>query len=124
MIQNEEKGGWHSLAVKNLSTLLRGTTSKHHGDFYCLNCLHSFRTEVPFKSHEKVRKNKNFSGLVMALEKDKILGFNQYMKSDKMPYIISADIESLIRKIDGCANNPENSSTEKTGVHIPCGYSM
>ena len=26
------------------------------------------------------------------------------MKSDKMPYIISA---SLIRKIDGCANIPE-----------------
>ena len=41
-----------------------------------------------------------------------------------MPYIIYADIESLIRKIDGCANNPENSSTTKIGDHIPCGYSM
>ena len=35
------------------------------------------------------------------------------MKSDKMPYIIQADIESLIRKMDGCVNNPENPSTEK-----------
>ena len=26
--------------------------------------------------------------------------FNQYMKSDKMPYIIYVDIESLINKID------------------------
>ena len=33
------------------------------------------------------------------------------MKSDKMTYINHADIESLIRKIDGCANNPDNSST-------------
>ena len=33
------------------------------------------------------------------------------MKSDKMPYIIHADIESAIKKIDRCANNPENSST-------------
>ena len=41
-----------------------------------------------------------------------------------MPYIIYADIESLIRKIDGCANNPEKSSTTKIGEHIPCGYSM
>ena len=32
-----------------------------------------------------------------------------------MPYIIYADIESLIRKIDGCANNPETSSTAKIG---------
>ena len=43
MIPNEEK--WHYLAVKKLSTLLRGIISKHHGDFYCLNCLHSFATE-------------------------------------------------------------------------------
>ena len=41
-----------------------------------------------------------------------------------MPYIIYADIESLIRKIDGCANSPENSSTAKIREHIPCGYSM
>ena len=37
----------------------------------------------------------------MPSEKDKILKFKQYMKSDKMPYIIYADIQSLIRKIDG-----------------------
>ena len=53
-----------------------------------------------------------------------ILEFNQYMKSDKMPYIIYADLESLIRKIDGCANNPKKSSTTKLGEHIPCEYSM
>ena len=33
-------------------------------------------------------------------------------------------MESLIKKINGCANNPENSSTTKIGEHIPCGYSM
>ena len=43
MIPNEE--GWHYLAVKKLSASLRGITSKHHGDFYCLNCLHSFTAE-------------------------------------------------------------------------------
>ena len=35
------------------------------------------------------------------------------MKSDKMPYISYADIESLIKKIDGCENNRENSSIKK-----------
>ena len=42
MILNEEEG-WHYLALKNLSALLHGITSKHRGYFYCLNCLHSFR---------------------------------------------------------------------------------
>ena len=46
------------------------------------------------------------------------------MKPDKMPCIIYADIESLIKKINGCANNPENFSTTKIGEHIPCGYSI
>ena len=45
------------------------------------------------------------------------------MKSDKMPYIIYADLESLIKKIDGCANNPEKPSTTKIGKHILCEYS-
>ena len=89
-----------------------------------MNCIHSFRIENKLKSHEKVCKNKDFCGIVMPSEKDNILKFNQYMKSDKMQYIIYADMESVIKKIDGCANNPENSSTTKIGELIPCGYSM
>ena len=127
MIPNEEKEGreakskrrWHYLAVKRLFTSLRGITSKHHVDFYCLNCLHSFRTENKLRSHEKVCKNKDFCGIVMPSEKDKILEFNQYMKSDKMPYIIYADIGSLIRNIGRFANNSEHSSITKIGEHIP-----
>ena len=60
----------------------------------------------------------------MPTEKDNIHKKNQYMKSDKMPYIIYAIIESLIRKIDGCTNNLEKPSTMKITEHIPCGYSM
>ena len=33
-------------------------------------------------------------------------------------------MESLIKKINGFANNPENSSKTKIGEHIPCGYPM
>ena len=60
----------------------------------------------------------------MQSEKNEILEFNQYMKSDKMPNIIYAEIRSLIKKIDGCTNNPENSSTTKIEGHIPCRYSI
>ena len=35
---------WHYLAVKSLSALLRGISSSNNGDFYCLNCFHSYRT--------------------------------------------------------------------------------
>ena len=77
---------------KKLSTLLRGITSKHRGNFYCLNCLRYFKTENKLKSHQKVCKNKDFFGIVMPSEKDKILEFNQYMKLDKVPYVIYGGI--------------------------------
>ena len=50
--------------------------------------------------------------------------FNHYIKLDKMLYIIYADMESLVKKIGGCTNNPENSSTTKLDEHTPCGCSM
>ena len=87
-----------------------------------MNCVHSFRTENKLKSREKVCKYKNFCAIVILSEKDNILELNQHMVSEKMPYITYADIEYLIKKIDRCANNPENSST--IGEHIPCGCSM
>ena len=60
----------------------------------------------------------------MPSEKDKILKFIQYVRSNKISYIINTDIESLIKKRDGCANNPENFSKTKICEHIHCRYSM
>ena len=59
----------------------------------------------------------------MPSQKINILQFNQYMKSDKTPCIIYADVESLIKKIDKCANNLEE-SLPKIGDHVPCGYPL
>ena len=52
----------------------------------------------------------------------KILEFNQYQKSDKEPFIIYADLECLIEKIDEYKNNPENSSTTNVSGNIPSGF--
>ena len=111
---------------KKLPTLLRGITSKHDGDFYCLNCFLSFRTNYKLESHKKVYESKDFCSVVMPSKDPKILEFNQYRKSDKIPSrsIIHADLESLIKKVDGCKNNPEKLSKTKVAEHISCGCSM
>ena len=44
----------------------------------------------------------------MSSEDTKILELNQYQKSNKVTFIIYADLECLIEKIDGCKNNIEN----------------
>ena len=122
MIRNEE--GCHYITVIELPALLRGNTSKHHSNFYCLNCLHSFETENKRESHKKVCKNKDFCGTVMSSEGTKILELNQYQKSDKALFTIYAYLECLREKIDGCKNNPENTSATKLGKYYPSGFSI
>ena len=58
---------------KKLSAFLKGITSKHHGEFYCLNCFHSFRTEYKLESHNKVCENKDFCNMIMLSEYIKII---------------------------------------------------
>ena len=89
--------------------LLREIASKHYGDFYCLNCLHLFATENKLESHEKERENKDFYNVVIPSEDTEIIEFN-HQKCDKVSFIIHEDLECLIEKIDGCQNNPQNSS--------------
>ena len=48
------------------------------------------------ESQEKVCRNKDFRGIAMATQKNNILEFNQCISSDKISYIIYAEIESLI----------------------------
>ena len=48
--------------------------------------------------------------------------YNQHQKSEKAPFIIYADLEFLIEKIDGCKNNPKNLYTTKLGEHIPSDF--
>ena len=67
---------WHYLAVKKLSALLRGITSKHVGDFCYLNCLHSFRAENKFKKHKNVCENHNCCYVEIPEEDNKILEYN------------------------------------------------
>ena len=60
----------------------------------------------------------------MSYEDTKISEFNQYQKSDKASFITDAYRECILEKIDGCKNNPENSSTAKVSTHISSGFSM
>ena len=53
-------------------------------------------------------KIKDFCNIIMPSEDTKILGFNQYQKSNKAAFIIYTDLEWLIEKIDEWESNPKN----------------
>ena len=100
---------WHYLAVKSLSALFKGITSKHKGDFYCLNCFQSYTTENKLKKHKKVCENHDYCYVEMPKEDNKTVKYNHGEKSMKTPFIIYADLESLLEKMSTCHSNPEKS---------------
>ena len=104
--------------------LLRGITSKHNGDFYCLNCFNSKNTNEKLKKHKNVWENHDYCYVEMPEKDHKILKYNKGEKSLKVPFFIYADLESLLKKMNTCHNNPEKSSTTKSNKHIPSGYSL
>ena len=73
-----------------------------------------FATENKCESHKRVCNNKDFCNVVLPSKDIKI----------KAPFIIYADLECIIQKINGYKNNPKNSSITKVSEHIPSGFSM
>ena len=56
----DNENNWHYLAIKSLPGSLRGITCINHGDFYCLNCFHFYRTLNTLKNHEKLCENHDY----------------------------------------------------------------
>ena len=135
IITNDEK--WHYIPLKSvrtddgfnrpirsLSRLFRGITSNNHGDFYCLGCLHSFRTDNALKKHERLCGNNDYCHVEMPTENNNTLKYNHGEKSLKVPFTIYADLECLLIKQQSCQNNLNESYTERKAMHEPCGYSL
>ena len=60
---------------KKLSAIFRLIRSNHNGDFYCINCLHSFRSESKLKNHKNVCENYDYFYIEMPKENCKYLRF-------------------------------------------------
>ena len=55
----------HMKPTKSISKLFRGISSKHDGEFYCLGCLHSFRSDETLKKHKKLCNNHDYCQVVI-----------------------------------------------------------
>ena len=83
-----------------------------------------YTTESKLKRHENVCKNYNYSNVEIPKEDNKILKYKPGEESMKFPFIIYADLESLLEKISTCHNNTKKSSTTKINKHTASGYSL
>ena len=122
MITDGEK--WHYLTAKNLPGLLRGITPNHQGNFYCLNCFRSYRTRNNFEVLKKICENHDYCNIEIPTKDNNIIKYRQGEKSIKVPFVVYANLECLLEKMNTCQNNPNESSTTEINKHIPSGYSI
>ena len=59
----------------------------------------------------------------MPEKEESVLKFKNYHKGERVPFMIYADTESLIKPIESCEPNPQNSYTKKYQKHEPISFS-
>ena len=109
---------------KKLSGLLRGITSNHKEDFYCLNCFCAYSTKNKLEEHKKICENNKSCNVEMPTKDNNTIKYNQGEKSIKLPFVIYADLECLLEKISMCQKNSNESPTTEINKHTQSGYSL
>ena len=103
----------HYCLVKNLSALLQSQINNHKGiRNICLNCFNGFNTPEALNKHKEYCYNNECVKIVMP-KPCTYLRFKNFLHSEKAPFAIYADFESLIKPLHNCDPDPNKSYTKK-----------
>ena len=112
----------HYCLVKNISALLSSQINNHKGNRnFCLNCFNSFDTLESLNKHKEYCYNNECVKILMP-PSGSILEFKNFIHSEKTPFAIYADFESLIKPLDVCDPDPNKSYTKKYQKHEPISF--
>ena len=121
LIKDGEKS--HYCLVKNLSALMASQINNRKSSRnFCLNCFNGFNTPDSLNKHKEYCYNYECVKIVMP-PPGTYLRFKNFLHSEKAPFAIYADFESLIKPMDNCDPNPNKSYTKKYQKHEPVSLS-
>ena len=120
LINDGEKS--HYCLVKNTSALLASQINNHKGTCnICLNCFNGFKSTDRLNKHKEYCYNNECVKIVMP-PPGTYLKFKNFRCSERAPFVIYADFESLIKPMDNCDPDPNKSYTKKYQKHKPSGF--
>ena len=119
----EIKEKTHYTLVKNKSALIASQKNNHKGKRHlCLNCFNSFNTSESLNKHkEYCYENKSVK--ITMPPQNTYLRFKNFHHSEKAPFAVYADFESLIKPLNNCDPDPNKSYTKKYQKHEPISFS-
>ena len=111
MIVNGENR--HYTAIKGISRLLKSLNATRKGAYhFCMNCLNGFRTEPARDKHYEYCSSNGHVKVKMPTEKEKWLKFHDGQYQFKVPFMLYADFESILKPVD--ERYRDNMNTMKT----------
>ena len=113
----------HYCLITHLNRFLFHQTKNVDQRFYCCHCLHGFATAHSLAEHKPYCQAHGPQRIKMPIDNDKWLTFKNYGKQLKLGFVIYADFECILSKVNACDPNPEKSLTTPMEKHSPCGYS-
>ena len=120
LIKDEDNS--HYCYVKNLSALLSSQVNNHKSKLYfCLNCLNGFDTPEKLENHKEYCGEKESVKINMP-PPDTFIKFKNLHYSERAPFTIYADFESLLKPLDNCKPDPNKSYTHKYNKHEPVSF--
>ena len=122
LIKDEDRNNSHYCLVKDESALLSSQVNKRKGKLYfCLNCLNGFDTPEKLENHKKYCEEEESVKINMPAP-DTFISFKNFVHSEKAPFAIYADFESLLKPLDNCDPDPNRSYTKKYQKHEPVSF--
>ena len=117
LIKDEEGDNSHYCLVKNESALLSSQVNKHgHKLYFCLNCLNGFDTPEKLENHKEYCEEEESVKIKMP-PPNTFIKFKNFVHSEKAPFAIYADFESVLKPLDNCNPDPKRSYTKKYNKH-------
>ena len=112
----------HYKVIKSLTRLLASSNSKHkRKQHFCLNCLQGFSLEESRDKHYEYCKDSEAVRIEMPKE-GSFIEFHDGQNQFKVPFIMYADFEAILKPMKESNFNPEVSYTKEINQHIPSGF--
>lgn len=119
----------HYCWIKNLSNLLSSQISKSKRKFqFCDRCLHHFTSEEKLNEHKPSCMIQNECRITMPTHDENILEFGDYRKQLAVPFIIYADVESILLPTTQQISNTDTTTAYQEhqvysiGYYFKCNY--
>ena len=112
----------HYCLINNLSALLSSQVNKHKSKLYfCLNCLNGYDDPEKLEKHKEYCSEEESIKINMP-KPDTYIKFKNYLYSERAPFAIYADFESILKPLDTCKPDPNKSYTHKYQKHEPLSF--